>query len=207
MVKLIKTRLKYKLGIKKIKVGHAGTLDPLATGLLVIAIGRKTKSIPELMADEKVYTGEIFLGATRPSIDKESEIDQTYSIDHIEDADIKALEHKFIGEIEQVPPIFSALKIDGKRAYESARKGEEPEMKKRLVQIHEIKLERSSAEIVKFRVKCGKGTYIRSLARDIGESLKTGAYLNSLRREQVGLFDVADAIHPKSFLDPDFEDA
>lgn len=206
VVKLIRSRLKYVEGLKKIKVGHAGTLDPLATGLLVIATGRMTKKIPELMAEEKRYTGEIYIGATRASYDKETEMENEVSVDHITDEAIEAARKKFLGEFSQLPPIFSAVKVDGKRAYKSAREGKEVELKPRLVTIKTFELTRASEHILKFDLTCSKGTYIRSLAHDIGETLDCGAYLESLRRESVGEFSVEEAIHPKSFLDPDFKE-
>ncbi len=187
-------------GFKKLKVGHAGTLDPLATGLLLIAVGRKTKSINELMGMDKTYTGEIFLGATRPSYDMETEVDKEYPVDHITEESIAAVKSQFLGEIDQVPPIFSAIKKAGKKAYESAREGEEIKMEARKVRIESLSLDAQHFPVIQFEVSCSKGTYIRSLAHDIGKALNSGAYLKSLRRSSIGSFKVEEALQLEEFL-------
>ncbi len=191
-------RKKFDLG-KKFKIGHAGTLDPLATGLLLICTGKFTKKIPELQGQIKEYTGTFYLGATTPSYDLETEVDKKYATEHITEASIQQAVKEFIGEIEQVPPIFSALKQDGKRAYELARKGESVMLKSRKVTIHEFEITRVELPEIDFRVVCSKGTYIRSLAYDFGKALQSGAYLSSLRRTKIGLFNVNDSVEPTVF--------
>lgn len=190
-----------KLGVKKLKVGHTGTLDPLATGVVVVCTGKKTKLIDQLQAHVKEYVAELQLGATTPSYDLEKEIDQTYPTEHITRALIDEVLPKFRGEIWQVPPTFSAVKIDGKRAYEYARKGEEVEIKPKLLVIDELEVEDFDAErmVLRIRVVCSKGTYIRALARDIGEALSSGAHLISLRRTRVGDTRVEDTITIEQF--------
>ena len=172
--------------IKKIKVGHAGTLDPLATGLLIICSGKFTKTIPELQGQIKEYTGTITLGATTPSFDLETEIDQKFPTEHISEELLQETTNKFIGEIEQTPPVFSALKKDGKRLYEYAREGKEVEIKKRAVSISEFEITQVQLPEIKFRVVCSKGTYIRSLAHDFGKELNSGAHLSKLKRTKIG---------------------
>jgi len=179
---------------KRLKVGHAGTLDPLATGLLVICTGAFTKRINEFQDGEKEYEGTFVIGATRPSYDKETEINETFPIEHITDEMIQAAAKKFIGEIEQIPPSYSAIKIGGKRAYESAHKGIEVKMSPRTVSIREMEVKRLDDTHVSFRVVCGKGTYIRSLARDFGLALQSGAYLDTLCRTRIGDFRLTQAI-------------
>ncbi len=176
--------------IKKIKVGHAGTLDPLATGLLIICIGKKTKEIELFQGKEKEYTGTITVGGTTPSFDLETEIDQTFPTNGINEADLKAAAEKLTGEIEQYPPIFSAVKIDGKRAYEGARKGEEVKVKPRQVNISKFEIDTSDFPKVHFTIVCSKGTYIRSMASDFGKLLNNGAHLSALRRERIGEFSL-----------------
>jgi tRNA pseudouridine55 synthase len=189
-----KTRwLLYKKFGKKLKVGHAGTLDPLADGLLIICTGPFTKKITKFQDMEKEYTGVFMLGATRPSFDKETEIDGTFPIDHLTEERIRNAAKTFEGEIEQVPPIYSAIKIDGKRAYESARRGQELEMQARKVSIYSMEITKIELPKVYFRVVCSKGTYIRSLARDFGKALGTGAYLDSLTRTRIGNFNLTDS--------------
>jgi len=200
-VNKIKWMLKKKLGLKKIKVGHAGTLDPLASGLLIICTGKFTKKISELQGQAKEYTGTFHLGATRPSYDMETEVDATFPIDHIDDNLIHQATAKFIGEIDQKPPIFSALKKDGKRLYEHARKGETVEIPTRKVTVHEFEITSINLPSVAFRVICSKGTYIRSLAHDFGITLNSGSYLSSLRRTKIGDFDVENGISPNDFTD------
>ena len=193
MVKKIRWLLKQKYQ-QKIKVGHAGTLDPLATGLLVICSGKKTKEIAEFLMDEKEYTGTFHIGATTPSFDLETEIDSRYPIDQITSEIIYTTAAAFIGEQLQTPPVFSAKRIDGKRAYQYARNGEEVEMKKHLIHIYEFEITRIQLPEVDFRIRCSKGTYIRSIAYDFGKALKNGAYLKNLRRTKSGAFLLENAV-------------
>lgn len=183
------------IGQKKLKVGHAGTLDPLATGLMVICTGRATKRIEELQQGRKEYTATLQLGATTPSYDLEHPIDQTYPTEHITRQLIDQVLTRFTGDIEQIPPIFSACKVDGKRAYDLARKGKDVELKAKRITIDEIELLRCDLDNMQIdiRVRCSKGTYIRSLARDIGQALSSGAHLTALRRTQVGDFSIERA--------------
>ncbi len=193
VVNKIKYGLKNKLKVKKIKVGHAGTLDPLATGLLIVCTGKKTKTIPDIQGQTKEYTGVIKLGATTPSFDLETEPENFLPIEHIQIETVKSSAKKLTGDLAQTPPIFSAKKINGKRAYDMARKGEKPEMRVNNVHVEAfdiLDLEDSNAY---FRVVCSKGTYIRSLANDLGELLSVGAYLKELRRTKIGDFDVINA--------------
>lgn len=176
--------------IKKIKVGHAGTLDPLATGLLIICVGKKTKEIDTYQGKEKEYTGTITVGGTTASFDLEEEIDQTFPTEHITEEELQAAALKLTGEIEQYPPIFSAVKIDGKRAYESARKGEEVKVKPRQVSVSKFDIDTSEFPKVHFTIVCSKGTYIRSMASDFGKLLDNGAHLSALRRERIGEFSL-----------------
>lgn len=177
----------------KLKVGHAGTLDPLATGLLIICTGKMTKQIDTFQAQEKEYTGTFTLGATTPTYDLESEVDQTFDISHITTEQIQEACKQFIGDILQYPPAHSALKVGGERLYEKARRGEEVELKQRAVTISEMELTRIELPEVDFRVVCSKGTYIRSLANDFGKTLNCGAYLSRLRRTRSGDFRIEDA--------------
>ncbi|GGC37868.1 tRNA pseudouridine synthase B [Parapedobacter defluvii] len=177
----------------KVKVGHAGTLDPLATGLLVVCTGKFTKRIDEFQAEEKEYTGTITLGATTPSYDLEQEIDQRFDWSAIHEKQIRETAISFLGEIEQVPPAHSAVKIDGERVYEKARRGESVDVKPRRVHIREFEITGISLPDVDFRVVCSKGTYIRSLAHDFGKAMNNGAYLSQLRRTKSGDFRVEDA--------------
>lgn len=176
--------------IKKLKVGHAGTLDPLASGLLILCIGRATKQIESFQNLPKEYTGTFHIGATTPSYDLETEIDDTFPIEHINEELLQETRHQFIGNIQQAPPIFSAIKQKGKRLFEYARKGQEVEIPTREIQIHEFDINRIELPEVDFRVKCGKGTYIRSLAHDYGKALDSGAHLTALRRTKIGGYDV-----------------
>lgn len=185
--------------IKKIKVGHAGTLDPLATGLLILCTGKFTKRIEELQGQEKEYTGTFTLGATTPSFDLETEVDQRYPIDHLTEEKIYDATNPFIGEIEQFPPVFSALKKEGKRLYEYAREGEAVDIPARKVHIAAFEITQIALPLVHFRVVCSKGTYIRSLAHDFGKSLNTGAHLSALRRTRIGEYKVEDAFSIDSF--------
>lgn len=200
-VNKVKWSLKKHLGLKKIKVGHAGTLDPLATGLLIICTGKFTKRISELQGMEKEYTGTFYLGATTPSYDLETEVNATFPTEHINEDLIHATLPQFLGEIDQKPPIFSAIKKDGKRLYEHARKGEEVEIAFRKTTIHEFEITRIAIPEVDFRVVCSKGTYIRSLANDFGAALQSGAHLTVLRRTKIGVFSVDGAISPDAFED------
>lgn len=184
-------KLRYKLKTKKI--GHAGTLDPLATGLLILCTGKMTKRIEEFMGMEKEYTGQLVLGQSTPSHDLETEVDEKKNIDHLSTSDIEDAVKKFAGKISQLPPIHSAIKVGGKRAYEFARKGKEVELKPREIEIKELEITAINLPYVNFRVVCSKGTYIRSLVRDIGEALDVGAYLSELCRTRIGNFKLADA--------------
>jgi tRNA pseudouridine55 synthase len=187
-------------GVKvKPKVGHAGTLDPLATGLLIVCTGKKTKTINELMGLEKEYTGTFFLGATTPCYDLEKPIDKTYPFEHITVSELTEIAKKFVGKQQQVPPIYSAVFVDGKRAYELARAGVETELKPREVEIKEFELSNINLPTVDFRIVCSKGTYIRSIARDFGLALGSGAHLTKLCRTRIGDFHLKDAVSPIQF--------
>ncbi|WP_433813965.1 tRNA pseudouridine(55) synthase TruB [Flavobacterium johnsoniae] len=192
-------KLKYllinKVGLpKKFKIGHAGTLDPLATGLLLICTGKFTKKISELQGQAKEYTGTFYIGATTPSYDLETEIDQTFPTEHIDEALIHETVKQFLGEIDQKPPIFSAIKKDGVRLYEHARAGESIEIESRKTTIHEFEITRIALPEIDFRVVCSKGTYIRSLAYDFGKAMNSGSHLTVLRRTKIGDYDVKNAI-------------
>jgi tRNA pseudouridine55 synthase len=200
VVNKLRWHIKQKFNIKKIKVGHAGTLDPLATGLLIICIGKFTKKIDEYQGQIKEYTGEITLGATTPSYDMETEVNKTFSTNHITEKLINETALKFIGEIEQKPPIFSALKKDGKRLYELARAGETTEIKPRKITIEAFEITSINLPKVTFRVVCSKGTYIRSLAYDFGEALNSGGYLSELRRTKIGNFNVKNGMKIEQFI-------
>lgn len=200
LVQKVRNNLCRALGIKKLKVGHAGTLDPKATGLMILCTGKATKKIESLQAGEKEYIATMKLGATTPSFDLETEEDAVLETDHIGRESVLEALRKFEGEIDQVPPIFSAVKIDGKRAYKHARKGEEVELKSRQVFIREIELLEFSKTEINIRVVCSKGTYIRSLARDLGESLNSGAYLIGLRRTRIGDYRVENAYSAEKFI-------
>ncbi|MFT5249681.1 MAG: tRNA pseudouridine55 synthase [bacterium] len=194
VVNKIRWLIKQQFGIKKIKVGHAGTLDPLATGLLILCTGKFTKKIETYQAQIKEYTGIITLGTTTPSYDLETEVDQTFDISGITEEDIQDNTKHFIGEIQQQPPIFSALKKEGKRLYEYAREGEKVEIPKRTITISEFEITKIDLPNVEFRAVCSKGTYIRSLAYDFGKSLNNGAHLSALRRTKIGEFSIEDAL-------------
>lgn len=198
-VKKIRYSIRKKFNLKKIKVGHAGTLDPLATGLLIICTGRFTKKITELTLEGKTYSGTFTIGATTASYDLESEVENKTTIDHISTGDVEAAVAELKGVQEQVPPIFSAKKVDGKRAYESARKGEEIVLQANKVEIKRFEVDCRELPLVHFKIVCSKGTYIRSIARDLGEKLKTGAYLSELRRDAIGNYSVDNAIDPMVF--------
>ena len=199
VVNKIRWLIKQQFGIKKIKVGHAGTLDPLATGLLIICTGKLTKKIETYQAQVKEYTGTITLGTTTPSYDLESEVDQTFDISGITEEDIQDNTKHFTGEIQQQPPIFSALKKDGKRLYEYAREGEKVKIPKRIITISEFEITKIDVPNIEFRAVCSKGTYIRSLAHDFGKSLNNGAHLSALRRTKIGGFSVEDAVSVLAF--------
>ncbi len=201
LVAKIRSQLCHRLGVKKLKVGHAGTLDPLATGVMVICTGKATKRIDELQAHVKEYVATLQFGATTPCFDLEKPIDKIYPTEHITESLLRDVLSKFVGRIEQVPPAFSACKIDGKRAYDLARKGREVELKPKVLVIDEIELldfdqEKMQATI---RVVCSKGTYIRALARDIGQALDSGAHLIALRRTRVGNVRVEDCMQVEDF--------
>lgn len=201
LVAKIRWQLCQKLGIKKLKVGHAGTLDPLATGVMIICTGKATKRIEELQAHTKEYVATLQLGATTPSFDLEKEVDATYPTEHITQPLVEQALEQFKGRIEQVPPSFSACKVDGKRAYDLARKGKEVELKPKILVIDELELLDFQPQTMQMtiRVVCSKGTYIRALARDIGLALNSGAHLTALRRTQVGDVRVEDCMHIEDF--------
>ena len=200
-VKRIRGTLTRRLKVKKLKVGHAGTLDPLATGVMIICTGKATKRIDELQAGVKEYIATIALGATTPSFDLETEIDATYPTDHITKELVEETLTRFTGEIKQVPPAFSACKVDGKRAYKMARKGQEVELKAKLLVIDEIELLEYSPTSIVVRVVCSKGTYIRALARDIGQALNSGGHLTALRRTRVGNISIDQCMAVEQAID------
>jgi tRNA pseudouridine55 synthase len=185
---------------KKFKIGHAGTLDPLASGLLLICTGKFTKRISELQGQAKEYTGTFHIGATTPSYDLETEIDQTFPTAHIDESLIHETVKQFLGEIDQKPPIFSAIKKDGVRLYEHARAGETVEIASRKTTIHEFEITRIALPEIDFRVVCSKGTYIRSLAYDFGKAMNSGSHLTVLRRTKIGDYNVAEAIDVNAFV-------
>ncbi len=199
-VNKLRWEIRQAFNIKKIKVGHAGTLDPLATGLVVICTGKMTKQIDTFQGQEKEYTGTFVLGSTTPSYDLETDIDKTFSTSHITKDSVLSATKLFIGEIDQFPPVFSAIKKDGKRLYEFARAGESVEIKSRKVSISEFEITRFENNEVDFRVVCSKGTYIRSLANDFGKALNSGAHLSVLRRTKIGDFKVNDAVTIETFI-------
>ena len=193
VVNKLRWQLKQKTGIKRFKVGHAGTLDPLASGLLIICCGKATKTIDSFMGMPKEYTGTIVLGASRPSYDMETEIDHEFDISEITEQQILAAVETFKGNIDQVPPLYSAKKVDGKKAYELARKGSDLKLKPNAITIHEYEITRIELPEIDFKVKCSKGTYIRSLAHDLGTALHNGGYLKALRRTTIGDYNVNNA--------------
>jgi len=199
VVNFIRSFLRKVYGLKKLKVGHAGTLDPLASGLLIICTGRFTKRIEEFQGMGKTYVGTMYFGATTPSFDMETEVDKEFDISDISKEELLATAKKFEGTIEQIPPIYSAVKIDGKRAFEYARKNDELKLKARQVEVESFEILSAELPSIEFAIKCSKGTYIRSLARDFGESLGKGAYLTELRRTQIGDFKVSDAFSLADF--------
>jgi len=201
VVNKIRWHIRQKFNLKKIKVGHAGTLDPLATGLLILCTGKFTKKIETYQAQTKEYTGEITLGATTPSYDLETEIDAVFSTEHLTEELIYKTAKLFEGEIEQKPPIFSAIKKDGKRLYELAREGKTTEIKSRKITIEAFEITKINFPKIEFRIVCSKGTYIRSLAFDFGVALKSGAHLSALRRTKIGAFNVNNALDPLLFIE------
>ena len=194
LVKIVRTRISRKLKIKKIKVGHAGTLDPLASGVMIICTGKATKLIESFQYQTKEYVATLQLGATTPSFDRETEIDGVYPTEHITREGVETVLGQFVGSIQQVPPVYSACKIDGRRAYDFARKGEDVELKAKELGIDEIELLEYQSDIIKIRVVCSKGTYIRALARDIGQALGSGAHLIGLVRTRVGDVRLEDCL-------------
>jgi tRNA pseudouridine55 synthase len=201
LVRKLRNFLTRKTGVKKLKVGHAGTLDPKATGLMIVCTGKETKNIDLIQAKEKEYIATIKLGATTPSYDLETRENETFPTSHINTEFLRNALDQFLGEIDQVPPLFSAVKIEGKRAYEHARKGNEVELQPKKITISELEIvEFSSTEIV-LRIVCSKGTYIRALARDLGQALGSGAYLVGLRRTRIGDFRVNEAWSVQNFIE------
>ena len=204
LVNKFRYKLSRKLHVKKIKVGHAGTLDPLATGVMIVCTGKATKRIDEFQYQTKEYIATLKLGETTPSFDLEKEVDAVYPTEHITQAMVEETLSHFLGTIEQIPPVFSACKVEGKRAYELARKGEEVNLKSKTLVIDEIELLEYALPIIKIRVVCSKGTYIRALARDIGEALHSGAHLISLERTRIGNVILDQCMSPEeidAFLD------
>lgn len=199
LVAKVRWQLCHRMGVKKLKVGHAGTLDPLATGVLLVCTGKATKRIEELQAHTKEYVATLKLGATTPSFDLEKPIDAVYPTEHITREMVEEVLTRFVGTIEQVPPVFSACKVDGSRAYDLARRGEEVELKAKTLVIDEIELLRCELPEIDIRVVCSKGTYIRALARDIGQALYSGAHLTALRRTQIGDRRVEDCLRLEEF--------
>jgi len=195
-VKRVRGAVLRRLGVRRFKVGHAGTLDPLATGVVLVCTGRATKLIEQLQSGEKEYVATLALGATTPSFDLETEIDATYPTDHITEQAVREALGGFVGRIEQVPPAFSACKVDGHRAYRLARKGHDVELRPKTLEIKEIELLEYSPRSITIRVVCSKGTYIRALARDIGRALGSGAHLTALRRTRVGRYTLDCAVSP-----------
>ncbi|MDT3369782.1 MAG: tRNA pseudouridine(55) synthase TruB [Bacteroidota bacterium] len=204
LVNKFRYKLSRKLKVKKIKVGHAGTLDPLATGVMIICTGRSTKRIEEFQYQTKEYVATLKLGETTPSFDLEKEVDAVYPTEHISRSMVEEVLTSFVGKIQQVPPVFSACKVDGKRAYDLARKGEEVELKAKTLVIDEIELLNCELPVIKIRVVCSKGTYIRALARDIGVALNSGAHLIALERTRIGDITLDQCMNPEdidAFLD------
>ncbi len=201
VVNKIRWKLRNITGNKKIKVGHAGTLDPLATGLLIICTGKATKTIESIQNENKIYQATIRLGATRPSFDMETEIDKEFDISKIKEEDIISVAKSFEGKMEQTPPVYSAIQINGKRAYEYARKGKEVKLKSREINISKIELEKINMPDITMSIHCSKGTYIRSIADDFGKRLDNGAFLYYLRRTQSGNFTIDDALNLNEFID------
>ena len=201
VVKKIRNTLRTALNIKKIKVGHAGTLDPLADGLLIVCTGKFTKRINEFQAQEKEYTAEFTLGATTPSFDLETEVNETFDYNHITQDMLKTTAESLTGNILQTPPIYSAIKQDGKRLYEHARKGEDVKIKERMVHVSKFEIIKVEMPKVHVRIVCSKGTYIRSLAQTFGKNINSGAHLSQLTRTRIGKFELSQAIDIQEFID------
>lgn len=201
VVKKIRNTLRTALQLKKIKVGHAGTLDPLADGLLIVCTGKFTKRINEFQAQEKEYTAEFTLGATTPSFDLETEVNETFDYNHITEDMLKTTAESLTGNILQTPPIYSAIKQDGKRLYEHARKGEDVKIKERMVHVSKFEILKVEMPKVYVRIVCSKGTYIRSLAQTFGKNLNSGAHLSQLTRTRIGKFELSQAIDIQEFID------
>jgi tRNA pseudouridine55 synthase len=199
VVNKVRQSLKYRMGIPKIKVGHAGTLDPLATGLVIICTGKATKQIMQFQDMDKAYTAQVRLGASTPSFDLETEVDKVYPWEHIVPEKIEKVLTGFIGEQEQMPPLFSAKSVHGKRAYVMARKGKQVELRTQLINISRLELLSFNLPDLILEVECSKGTYIRSLARDLGERLHSGAHLTGLRRTRIGPYELDRAISLENF--------
>jgi tRNA pseudouridine55 synthase len=201
LVQRVRNSLCRKMGIKKLKVGHAGTLDPLATGLMIVCTGKATKKIESLQLGEKEYVATLKLGATTPSFDCETEEDSQSDCSHVTREMFEQSAQNFVGDIEQTPPIYSAVKVKGKRAFDYARKGEKVKLKAKKISIKKIETEDFSIPVVTLRIVCSKGTYIRALARDIGETLGCGAYLTALKRTRIGDYNLDDAFDANFFLE------
>jgi tRNA pseudouridine55 synthase len=201
VVNKLRWEIRQRFNIKKIKVGHAGTLDPLATGLLIICTGKQTKQIDSYQGQVKEYTGTFTLGGTTPSYDLETAVDETFAIAHISEELLHKTTEQFTGEIQQKPPIFSAIKKDGKRLYQLARKGETTEIKERTVTVSKFEITKINLPEVAFRIICSKGTYIRSIAFDYGKALNSGAHLSALRRTKIGDFSVGNALSVEQFIE------
>lgn len=199
LVNKVRYLIRHQFDIKKIKVGHAGTLDPLATGLVIVCTGKETKKINQYQDADKTYLTTITFGATTPSFDLETAVDKTYSYEHITEDKLKESIVSLTGSIEQIPPAYSAVHVNGQRAYQAARKGENPVLKARTVQVHEIKILDFNLPDVTIEINCSKGTYIRSIARDLGEKLQSGAHLKKLERTSIGSYNITDAISVKEF--------
>lgn len=197
IVNFVRSLIKRFHQIHKLKVGHAGTLDPLASGLLILCTGKMTKRIQEFQDQDKIYTGTFLLGQTTPSYDGETEPDAVYPTEHITAEMIASVKEKFLGEQQQMPPNYSAIKVDGKRAFDYARKKKEVKLNPRTIFIHSLELDKEKFPEIFFETNCSKGTYIRSLAHDFGKALQSGAYLTSLRRTQIGEFKVENALTPE----------
>jgi tRNA pseudouridine55 synthase len=201
VVNKLRWEIKQRFNIKKIKVGHAGTLDPLATGLLIICTGKQTKQIDSYQGQVKEYTGTFTVGGTTPSYDLETAVEETFPTGHISEELLHKTTEQFTGEIQQKPPIFSAIKKDGKRLYELARKGETTEIKERTVTVSKFEITKINLPEVAFRIICSKGTYIRSIAFDYGKALNSGAHLSALRRTKIGNFSIDDALSMEAFIE------
>ena len=201
VVNKVRYKLKHLLGVKKIKVGHAGTLDPMATGLLILCTGKWTKRLETYQAQRKVYTGTLTLGATTPSFDAETAIDATFPTEHLDVERLHAAVPRFVGLLQQLPPMFSAIKVDGQPLYKKARRGERVEVKPRPVEVYSLELTRIELPEVDFRVACSKGTYVRSLAFDFGKAVDSGAYLSALRRTHIGEYSVDHAWQLDALVD------